>query len=258
MLACHFLERLILPKRDLRPKTKTRQARRSRRSTEEIIDNIMEAACHEFERNGYLGTKTAAIARKAGVAEALIFSNFGSKAKLFHDTVFLPLDRHFREFCATHLVDPGDTAALRKETRQYILELRQFIGRHSRMFSSLVAAQMYASENVRGLSEIDGLDNFFSRAAEMNRKRLRGKPRIDPNLLARVSFISILACVIFKDWLFPAGLASEDEISAAISDFIMDGVNANADGKPGARSLTRVRKSPGAATPTRKQRAAAL
>jgi AcrR family transcriptional regulator len=218
-----------LRKHDLRPKTKTKQTRRLRRSTEEIVDNIMEAACDEFERNGYLGTKTAAIARKAGVAEALIFSNFGSKARLFHDTIFKPLDRHFLEFCATHLVDPGDAAALRKETRQYILELRQFIGRHSRMFSSLVAAQMYASDNVRGLSEIDGLHNFFSQAAEVNRKRLTGKPRIDPKLLARVSFVSILACVIFKDWLFPEELASEEEITAAISDFIMDGLNANAD-----------------------------
>jgi AcrR family transcriptional regulator len=246
-----------LPKQNLRPKTKTRQTRRSRRSTEEIIDNIMEAACDEFERNGYLGTKTAAIARKAGVAEALIFSNFGSKAKLFHDTIFKPLDRHFTEFCATHLVDPDDTDGLREGTRQYILELRQFIGRHSRMFSSLVAAQMYASENVKGLSEIEGLHNFFSRAAEVNRKRLTGKPRIDPKLLTRVSFASILACVIFKDWLFPEESASEDEISAAISDFIMDGLNANADRKAGARRLIRVRNSPSAAASTRKQRATA-
>ena len=79
----HLLERFILPKHDLRPKKKTKQTRRPRRSTEEIVDNIMEAACDEFERNGYPGTKTAAIARKAGVAEALIFSNFGSKARLF-------------------------------------------------------------------------------------------------------------------------------------------------------------------------------
>jgi AcrR family transcriptional regulator len=217
----------------------------------------MEAACDEFERNGYLGTKTAAIARKAGVAEALIFSNFGSKAKLFHDTIFKPLDRHFLEFCATHLVEPGDTAGLKKETRQYILELRQFIGRHSRMFSSLVAAQMYALDNVRGLSEIEGLQSFFARAAEMNRKRLTGKPRIDPKLLARVSFAAILACVIFKDWLFPAGSASEDEITAAISDFIMEGLNANADRKAGARRSTRERSSARAAGATRKQRATA-
>jgi AcrR family transcriptional regulator len=246
-----------LPKRNLRPKTKTKQTRRPRRSTEETIDNIMEAACDEFERNGYLGTKTAAIARKAGVAEALIFSNFGSKAKLFHDTIFKPLDRHFLEFCATHLVEPGDTAGLRKETRQYILELRQFIGRHSRMFSSLVAAQMYALDNVRGLSEIEGLQSFFTRAAEMNRKRLTGKPRIDPKLLARVSFAAILACVIFKDWLFPAGSASEDEITAAISDFIMEGLNANADRKADARRSIRERSSPGAAGATRKPRATA-
>jgi AcrR family transcriptional regulator len=219
----------------------TRKRKRTRRSTEEIIDRVMEAACEEFEHNGYVGTKTAAIARKAGVAEALIFSNFGSKATLFHDSIFKPLDRHLEAFCATHLVEPGDTEGLRQGTRQYILELRQFIGRHDRMFRSLVAAQMYRSDNVRGLSEIEGLHKFFSRAAATSMKRLSGKPKIHPKLLARVSFASVLACVIFREWLFPEELASESEIAEAISDFIMDGINANAERKLGAKRLNRSR-----------------
>jgi hypothetical protein len=37
----------------------------------------------------------------------------------------------------------------------------------------------------------------------------------------------VLACVLFKDWVFPAGMATEDEIRAAINDFVMDGINAN-------------------------------
>src|SRR5262249_44881753 len=130
-------------------KVSTSRQRRRRRSTEEIVDRIIEAAGDEFGRNGYPGTKTAPIARKARVAEALIFSNFGSKAQLFHDSIFNPLNRHFFEFCDTHLVNPGDSDKLREGTREYILELRQFIARHCRMFSSLVAAQMYASDNVR-------------------------------------------------------------------------------------------------------------
>ena len=220
---------------------KARKKRRPRRSTEEIIERVMQAACEQFEQHGYVGTKTAAIARKARVAEALIFSNFGSKAKLFHDSIFKPLDRHLEAFCATHLVEPGDTQGLREETRQYILELRQFIGRHDRMFRSLVAAQLYGSDNVRGLSEIAGLHNFFSRAAATAMQRLTGKPKIHPRLLARVSFATVLACVIFREWLFPAKLASEREIAAAISDFLLDGLNANADRKLTAARTNRPR-----------------
>jgi hypothetical protein len=72
-------------------------------------------------------------------------------------------------------------------------------------------------------------------------KRLSNKPKIHPKLVSRVSFATILACVIFKDWLFPEGLASEGEISAAVSDFILEGLSANADsqitaGRSGRRS----------------------
>lgn len=224
--------------RKLPPKANKRPSRRSRRSTGEIIGRILEAAGNEFEHRGYVGAKTAAIARRASVAEALIFSNFGSKAKLFNDSVFQPLERHLREFCAAHLVAPGDADGLREGTRQYILELRQFIGRHSRMFKSLVAAQMYASDNVRSLSQIEGLNDFFSRATELAGRRLVGRPRIDPKLLTRVSFATVLACVLFKDWLLPEDLASESEITAAINDFVMDGLNAN-EGREAAPPVAR-------------------
>jgi AcrR family transcriptional regulator len=225
---------MILPKENLQTRTGSAPNKRRRRSTEEIIDRLMEAACEEFERNGYTGTKTATIARKAGVAEALIFSNFGSKAKLFHDAIFKPLNQQFLDFRATHPADAGDPAAMRAGTREYIEQLQAFIRRHSGMLMSLVVAQMYASEDVEGLSRVDGLHDFFARASALAMKRLDGRARIDPRLIARVSFATILACIIFKDWLFPEGLASDRAIGAAITDFVMDGLSANATPAPTA------------------------
>jgi hypothetical protein len=69
----------------------------------------------------------------------------------------------------------------------------------------------------------------------MSMRRMVGKPKIDPKLMTRVSFGTLLACVIFRDWLFPEGIATEEQISAAISDFVMDGVNANAQRNPEGR-----------------------
>ena len=43
-----------------------------------------------------------------------------------------------------------------------------------------------------------------------------------------VSFAAVLASVMFKDWLFPAGLASDEAIRDAIADFTIDGIGANA------------------------------
>jgi AcrR family transcriptional regulator len=217
-----------LPKDSSRARTTRAPKRRQRRSSEEIIDRLIQAACDEFEHNGYAGAKTAAIARKAGVAEALIFSNFGSKAKLFQDAIFKPLNRLFLDFHSTHGVDTTDRQAMEKGARQYIEELQEFIERHSRMLMSLFVAQLYAPDNLGGLSHIQGLHDYFSRATAMATDRLVEPPRIPPRLIARVSFATILACIIFRDLLFPKGLATRDEIRAAISDFLMDGLNANA------------------------------
>src|SRR6202521_2250289 len=115
--------RVKVSESDLPPNGKgAKMKRRPRRSTEEIVNLIIASACEEFERNGYEGTKTAEIARKAGVAEALIFSNFGSKAKLFHDSIFNPLNRHFLDFCAAHLVESDDPEGAKEWTRQYTRE----------------------------------------------------------------------------------------------------------------------------------------
>jgi AcrR family transcriptional regulator len=221
---------LILPKSNLRQQKKPGRTPRRRRTKEEIIERLMEAAGEEFEHNGYAGTTTAAIAQKAGVAEWLIFNHFGSKAKLFHDAIFKPMNQQFVDFFNTRQADTEDA---RQETaRQYILELQRFMARHSKMLMSLLFAQIYEGDKVEGLSQVDGLHDYFSRAAAMAMNRLSGKPKVDPKLMGRFSFATIMACVIFKDLLFPEGLATKDEISAGMTDFIMFGSRANANPVP--------------------------
>jgi AcrR family transcriptional regulator len=215
-----------LAKSTLRQQKKPGRTPRPRRSKEEIIERLMEAACEEFEHNGYAGTTTAAIAQKAGVAEWLIFTHFGSKARLFQDSIFKPMNQQFVDFFNTRLADTEDA---RQETaRKYILELQRFMASHSKMLMSLLFAQMYESDEVEGLSQVDGLHDYFSRAATMAMSRRSGKSKVDPKLMGRFSFATIMACVIFKDLLFPEGLATEAEISAGMADFIMYGTRANA------------------------------
>jgi AcrR family transcriptional regulator len=199
--------------------------KRRRRTTEEIVDRIMEAAGDEFERNGYAGTTTAAIARKAGVAEWLIFNHFGTKARLFEDSIFKPLNKHFLEFQTAHPVDPGNTTALHQESRRYILELLGFVERHSKMLVSLLVARLYARDNVAGLGQFDGLQDYFARATAATAKRRGRNVDLDSELASRISFATLLASVMFKDWLFPEGFASKERIGEALSDFIMDGID---------------------------------
>ena len=64
--------------------------KRTRRTTEEIIDRIIAAATAEFGLHGFLGAKTAVIAKRAEVAEALIMG-FEMMARLSFAALLSPI-----------------------------------------------------------------------------------------------------------------------------------------------------------------------
>lgn len=202
--------------------------RRKRRSSEEIMTRVLSAATEEFERNGFSGATTAAIAANADVTEAQLFRCFSSKADLFHAAVFDPLSEHLQRFLAAQITDASDVKDVQDKSRLYISELQDFLAEHSDLWLSLLAAQRYARDDVESVSRIDGLQTYFERGAATQRTRIKGKPVVRPDLMVRVSFLSVLACVMFKDLIFPRGLATQSEIRDAINEFVMDGINANA------------------------------
>lgn len=125
---------------------------RRRRSPEDILNRIVEAASGEFKRHGFARATTATIARKAGVTEAQLFRCFASKANLFRETIFKPLDRHLSNYIDKYLHEDSHA----------------------------------------NLSE-----------------------KADSRLLVRLSFVAVLGSILFKDWIFPPGLASEKEVQEA-------------------------------------------
>jgi AcrR family transcriptional regulator len=208
-------------------KDEPQRAKRSRRSTEEIVDRLVSAAIEEFEAKSFTGATTAAIARRAGVAEALLFNHFGSKAQLFQDAIFKPLEQHFDTFQATVTVDLENAEDLRAGSRQYVDALVDFVSDHKGMFLALVFAQTFKPNGIEGLAEIKGLHDYFARMAEDASRNLKGKGRISPRHMARISFAAIMANVLFGDWLFAEDVDDPEEVRRGIGDFIMDGLGAN-------------------------------
>jgi AcrR family transcriptional regulator len=212
----------------MKPKTRSRVPKRKRRSANDILSRIVQAAGEEFKRSGYAGTTTAAIARRADVTEAQLFRYFESKSTLFRETVFEPIDRHLLTFVNAHMrLDEGKSASRQKMTRLYTSELQRFIRDNSQMLTSLVVAQTYQMGTAHGVGKIDSLATYFEHGASMMSKRLKKKPKIDPKLLVRLAFVAVLAPIMFKDWIFPPGLASDEDIEAAINDFILAGIRSN-------------------------------
>ena len=197
--------------------------KRRRRSSGEVADRILEAAAEEFEASGYAGATTAAIARRADVTEAQIFRFHDSKQALFRAAIFTPLNRHFADFQArTAGAGEGKDVA-----RAYIGELLDFMASHSKMFLSLAVANAYSPEASGGIEALDGLQDYFRKGEAMSQARVGDAPRIAPELMVRVSFAAVLANLMFRDWLFPPGMASEAEIRDAIAAFVIQGIEAN-------------------------------
>jgi AcrR family transcriptional regulator len=201
--------------------------RRTRRSTADIVGRIVGAARAQFERAGFTRTTTAQIARAADVTEAQLFQYFGSKANLFRETVFKPLDGQLRQFIDNHMAQLGETANLAEMARLYTTELQRFIKGNSPLLTSLVVAQTYDDGNAHGVGKINSLQAYFDRGAATMTARVKGKPKVAPQLMVRVSFAAVLGCIMFEDWIFPPDLAPNEEIAAAINDFVLEGIGAN-------------------------------
>jgi AcrR family transcriptional regulator len=65
---------------------------KTRSSSDERREQVIEAAVKEFAANGYHATSTAAIAKRAGISQPYIYALFPNKRELF-----LAVDRHVVE-----------------------------------------------------------------------------------------------------------------------------------------------------------------
>lgn len=200
--------------------------RRKRRSTQEVIERIIDAAFTEFGENGYSSATTAAIARRADVAEALIFTHFESKANLFRKAVFKPLDDHFSKFVAAQSERSDDPAERMKDSRAFVSDLVRFVRQHTGMFKSLVVNEAYARDDDTA-GGLRGLQDYFDKMSALEEARQGKQHNVPPRLISRISFASILGCILFDDWLFPQGVAGDDEVHDALCDFIMEGLSVN-------------------------------
>lgn len=208
-------------------KTAVKAVRRKRRSADDIMNRIVRAAGEEFKRSGYTGTTTATIARKADVTEAQLFRYFGSKSNLFRETVFKPIDQLLLNFTNDHMSDVGKAESSREMARLFTTELQRFITEHSEMLTSLVVAQTYDAGTAHGVGKINSLGAYFDHSTNMMARRLKGKQKVDPQLTVRMAFVAVLGSVMFRDWIFPPGLASDEEIEAAVSQFVLKGISAD-------------------------------
>lgn len=172
--------------------------RRARRTTAEIRALILEAALAEFAARGFAGATTRHIAARAGVAEPLIFNNFGSKTTLFSEAVIEPFNKRFGEFLAQSDRLPPDR---QQRSAHFVHSLYPFLRDNADRLLALVK-----SSGELDSAGLHGLDDYFAQGAARMRSQYEKagwKFDVPPELLVRYSFGMLAGAVLLGDWFFP-------------------------------------------------------
>jgi len=176
--------------------------------------NIYDAAVDLFAEFGYAGTSTNQIARKAGVAEGLIFKHFQSKQKLFN-------------FIALPVIQKVMLPVLRKKVitlldKEYpdfkiflkaiFLERVGFAREHTSMLKIWIQAMLFNSD-LRSFAEEKLTSEIFPVVSDFIRQHQdKGiLKKVEPQLIFRSVLSSILGFVIVRVILFPDKKWKSDE-----------------------------------------------
>lgn len=196
-----------------------------RGATTPVRAALIAAARAIFEEQGYAGAKTREIAARAGTSEVMLFRHFKSKANLFREAVFQPFDEYLDGFLEAHFSD-GTHFLGPPERFSYAQGVIQLLGENRKLLAALINAHNYDSADVAQVGDVNSLDAYFRRSADVMKHDMAATgwdPGIDPAVAVRIVFGMVASTVLFREWLFPAEIGA-DAITAATNVFIEQGL----------------------------------
>ena len=143
------------PSTDKQPAAGT-PARAKRRPRGEPRRLLLDAARDLFARQDYRSTTTREIAQAAGVTEALLFRQFGSKATLFRETMVVPFTNFIDDFGRTwQAVVPEETDE-DELASQFVGQLYDVFVEHRGLVLTLLASEALSEEETAdsGIADI--------------------------------------------------------------------------------------------------------
>jgi AcrR family transcriptional regulator len=200
-----------------RTSTKNKAVRRPRGEPRRLL---LDAARDLFARQDYRSTTTREIAEAAGVAEHLLFRNFGSKAALFREACVVPFTSFLDDFSAKwRSLDP-EVADEEEIAAEFVGQLYDLFVEHRGLVLTLWASDSMSEEDLAeaGVADIHrALGVLGSIGAEgMDIKGIR-TARAD--LVAQSTVAMIAGMAVFRSSFFgtrrPSRKAIVDELTQA-------------------------------------------
>jgi AcrR family transcriptional regulator len=168
-------------------------ARRTRRSSEEVRARLLTAARECFAEGGYAGTTTKEIARRSGVAEALIFRAFGSKEQLFEQAVLEPFDAFLAAYVDRWMDRPAPGGAPEEVLRQFVEELYAIVREHRELFRAIGPGDLMRSGARPAFDRLERMGEVIAART--------GVP-FDAHVAVRVAAATVVSTALFEEALF--------------------------------------------------------
>ncbi|GAA5146390.1 hypothetical protein GCM10023321_05770 [Pseudonocardia eucalypti] len=201
------------------------RARAPRRAPGEVRELLLESAKQMFSRHGYDYSSTKRIAERAGVAEALLFRHFGSKAQLFREAIVEPMVTTLQAY-ADQWSGYDRPHQVESPVHDFV---KTFFGTLSDRRGSalaLTAVSNYSTDIVTDagaplanvLTAIEKI--VVQEAAQF------GYSGLNPPITGRVGVGSVLAAAVFRSWLFDRIVpeSTDDDLIAELQTMLIHGV----------------------------------
>lgn len=202
--------------------------------------SLIAAARTEFSQQGYAGARTREIARLAATSEVMLFRHFGSKANLFKETVFEPINACLKDFIAGELVASNVTQMSPTHFVAYNARLYAVLEENAPLLSALIAAGEYEGADILDIGDLTSLDAFFD-TAEQELRRLADPASLellhDTKVVVRFVFCTYLSIALFRKWLFPDKIGGIEHVLKVVNGMLvrgygMDSRSVDAQGMP--------------------------
>jgi AcrR family transcriptional regulator len=199
-------------------------ARATRRPRGEPRRLLLEAASDLFARQDYRSTTTREIAEAAGVTEALLFRQFGSKATLFRETMVVPFTSFVDDFGRTwQAVVPEETDE-DELASQFVGQLYDVFVEHRGLVLTLLASEAL-SEEEKADSGIADIRRALAVLGQISAEgmAIRGMRSRHPDLAAYSTVAMIAGMAALRSTYFGTRPPTREAIVKELTQAILHG-----------------------------------
>ncbi len=213
-----------MPRATARTPAPVEKSKATRRPRGEPRRLLLDAARDLFARQDYRSTTTREIAEAAGVAEHLLFRNFGSKAALFHEALVVPFTSFVDEFSESWRSMDREEANEEELAGQFLGQLYDVFVENRGLVMTLWASDSLSEEELAeaGIADVERALAVLGQISSEGMD-IRGMRTSHPDLAAHSTVAMVAGMAAFRSTFFGGKPPARETIVAELTQAVLHG-----------------------------------